>query len=177
MSPEFRRVLQEAKRWGVKVLLYQKGTQVTNFRSIYKHRSGERVALVDHTAPVAEAGILWSTTRTRRSIRWADKTDAFMANQLLHELMHCVLRESPYDTEEVSGPLLGLETEAARRLKLKGRRVYMSDWGVQDGLPGLYGDWQDNTPFHPRLLIRNSQREATRQKLMKAGKPIYPVKV
>lgn len=178
MSPEFRRVLAEAKRWGVKVKIFNpKKVKLTNFRTIFRdHFPGERVVLVDYCAPVANAGILWSTTRTKRVIKWVDGKSSFMANQLLHELMHAVQRQDPRECEEVNGPLLGLETEAARRLKLKGRREYMRDWGVQDALPGLQGDWADITPFQRRLLIQNSQREAVRAKLMKKGRPVYPRK-
>ncbi|NBU17598.1 MAG: hypothetical protein EBS48_11445, partial [Actinobacteria bacterium] len=95
---EYRLVLRECARWGVRV----------------------RYADVPPGLQMVHSGPLWG------SIHWPTRTIFWEPgcpfpegpSALLHELAHCLAHTRPSDTDEIESGMLAVEYEAARRLKL-----------------------------------------------------------
>lgn len=159
MSPAFRRVLAEAQRWGVDVLLFGSTSRITSTRGPCPGKMR-----VDHHAPASLAGIRWP----ERSVWWADSTDDNDALDLSHEVLHCVVGTNPDVTEEIEGPMLALEAATAKRLKLPGFDEYLAVFGTPNG-----GEWGVLNKEERRGFLRASRRMAEEAGLMKNGRPTY----
>lgn len=157
IGQKLRRVIQEAKRWGVNVIVVRKGTPsgweyTDDWFSLvqdHDHRHGPQVPNLlfqGRTIIIKREGLTHET----------------VAEATMHELAHIVVGDDPQTSDE-EGAIMGVEVEAHIRLKL--------DWKTW---MNSYEGWHRWPATQRRDTVAGAKDKAIKAGLLdKRGKPTY----